>query len=296
MASTLGFIGLGVMGEPMCRNLAQKSGMSVVGCDTRAAPLDRLAADGVTRAANAAAIAQRADIIFLSLPGGDELGAICRGKDGLLAHARAGQIIIDLTTAPVGLTRELAAEFAERGVDYADAPVARTRQAARDGTLSVMVGATDAVFKRIEPLLGHIASDITHCGGVGCGQMVKILNNMVLIETVVALSEALSIARRAGLDGKVLFETLAKGSADSFALRNHGMKALLPNEFPLESFSTRYARKDLSYALELARDAQLGVPSAKLADELLAATEQAGWTEHYWPAVIHAVTSPGSND
>ena len=95
-----------------------------------------------------------------------------------------------------------------------------------------MVGADDATFARLRPLLALMGSEITQCGPVGSGQVVKILNNMVLIETVIALAEALALARRNGLDGRVLFETLTKGSADSFALRNHGMKAMLPGTFP----------------------------------------------------------------
>ncbi len=137
-----GFIGLGVMGEPMCRNLAMKSGADVIGYDLAPAPLERLGVQGVTAAATVAAVARASDVIFLSLPSGDELEAVCGGADGLLAQARAGQIVVDLGTSPVGLTRALAARFAAKAVGYADAPVARTRQAAEDGTLSVMVGAS----------------------------------------------------------------------------------------------------------------------------------------------------------
>ncbi len=140
--------------------------------------------------------------------------------------------MVDLSTAPPRLARRLYEEFNGKASAFADAPVARTRQAAIDGTLSIMVGGTKPTFERIEPLLRHMASEVTHCGDVGAGQTVKILNNMILFQTVVALAEGLSIARANGVDGKVLFETLTKGSADSFALRNHGMKALLPVGLP----------------------------------------------------------------
>ena len=157
-----------------------------------------------------------------------------------------GWTIVDCSTAPVSLARQLYAEFEGKACAFADAPVARTRQAAIDGTLSIMVGATDATFARIEPLLRTMASEVTHCGEAGAGQAVKILNNMILFQTGVALAEALTIARANGIDGKVLYETLTKGSADSFALRNHGMKAMLPGVFPERAFSTTYALKDLS--------------------------------------------------
>ena len=110
--------------------------------------------------------------------------------------------------------------------------MARTRAAAEAGTLSVMVGADPELFERARPLIATFATEITLCGPVGSGQVVKILNNMVLFETVVALSEARAIARRSGVDPQVLLETFTRGSADSFALRNHGVKAILPGEFP----------------------------------------------------------------
>src|SRR5262249_44027855 len=133
------------------------------------------------------------------------------------------------------------------------------------------------------------ATDITHCGGIGAGQVVKILNNMVLMQTVVALSEALETAKRAGLDGKLLFETLAKGSADSFALRNHGMKAMLPDIFPERAFSTEYARKDISYALDLAKSVHIKLEGAELADKLLGQTIDAGYADLYWPVLARVI-------
>ena len=126
----LGFIGLGVMGEPMCRNLASKSGGRVIGLDLAAAPLERLAAEGVIRAGSVREVADQADVIFLSLPSGAAVEAVCGGDAGLVATARAGQTIVDLGTSPVALARSLAERFAARGAGFADAPVARTREAA----------------------------------------------------------------------------------------------------------------------------------------------------------------------
>src|SRR5947209_570578 len=205
------------------------------------------------------------------------------------SRARAGQIIVDLGTSPVDLTRRIAGEFATKGARYADAPIARTRQAAEEGTLSIMVGADAETFAAIQPLLACCATEITHCGPVGSGQIVKILNNMVLAETIVALSEALVIARRAGLDGKLLFETLMKGSADSFALRNHGMKAVLPNVFPERAFSTDYMRKDIGYALDLAEDVGAKTHGAELASRLLQEASKAGFGDFYWPVVSRVI-------
>ena len=288
-SKAIGFIGLGVMGEAMCRNLASKSGRSVIGYDKSAAPLSRLADHGVVAAASTMAVAEACGVIFLALPSGQFVAQVCEGNDGLLAHARAGAMVVDLGTSPVSLTRELATRFAAKGVDYVDAPIARTRQAAEAGTLSIMVGATEAEYAALHPLLSYLATDITHCGPVGSGQIVKIMNNMVLIQSVVALSEARAVAERAGLGGKILFETLAKGSADSFALRNHGLKAIIPDIFPERAFSTEYALKDLGYALDLAKDAGLPVPGAELAASLLRDATARGYGDMYWPVLSRVV-------
>jgi len=288
MADTIGFIGVGTMGEPMCRNLARKSGVTVLAADRDPAPLQRLAADGVTTA-TIDEIAAQAKIIFLSLPGGKEVEEVCLGANGLLGKVQAGWTIIDLSTSPVSLARRLWAEFDARLIAFADAPVARTRQAAIDGTLSIMVGGSEQCFDRIQPLLRHMASEVTYCGEAGAGQACKILNNMVLFQTVVALAEALSIARSYGVDGKVLFETLAKSSADSFALRNHGMKALLPGVYPLRAFSTEYALKDLSYAIDMAEAHGVPALGADVARELMERAAELGHGKEYWPVLLKAI-------
>ena len=286
--SRLGFIGLGVMGEPICRNLAQKSGLPVLGCDRQSEPLERLAAHGV-QSAQVDEVMRECDVIFLSLPSGEVVDQLARGEGGLLALARSGQIIIDTSTSPVDTTRRLHADFAEKGVAFLDAPVARTRAAAEAGTLAVMVGAEPALYERVLPFIQTYASDVTLCGGIGSGQVVKILNNMVLFETVVALSEARAIARRSGVDAEVLLNTLSKGSADSFALRNHGLKAILPGEFPEKAFPVDYARKDLRYALELAQQTGVEARGALAVEHWFDNAQQRGHGARYFPVVSRII-------
>ncbi|MBS0531681.1 MAG: NAD(P)-dependent oxidoreductase [Proteobacteria bacterium] len=291
MPDAIGFIGLGVMGEPICRNLARKSGRLVIGFDLADAPLQRLAGVGVTRAASLAQLVAQSNVIFMALPSGKHVEEVCSGPDGLLDHAAAHHTVVDLGTSAVDLTKSLAERFAAKGADYADAPIARTRQAAEEGTLSVMVGAGEAMFAKLKPLIETFATDITRCGPVGSGQVVKILNNMVLMQTVVASAEALETAKRAGLDGPLLFETLMKGSADSFALRNHGMKAMLADTFPERAFSTKYARKDLGYALGLAQSVDIKLEGAELADRLLEQATDEGFGDLYWPVLSRVVAA-----
>jgi 3-hydroxyisobutyrate dehydrogenase-like beta-hydroxyacid dehydrogenase len=285
----IGFIGLGVMGEPMCRNLRVRGGYRVIATDLDPAPLQRLAAHGVETAAGLGALVRASSIVFASLPSGRVLEAAARAQDGVLENLRAGQLFVDLGTSPVALTRRLAADVAQRGVRYLDAPVARTRQAAEAGTLSVMVGGDAADFAAVRPVIACFASDITHCGAVGSGQVAKILNNMVLFQTVAALSEAYAIARRSGLDPALLFDTLSKGSADSFALRNHGMKAIIPQSFPERAFSVEYAKKDLAYALELAADTGVDAEGARRVDRLFDEAIAQGLGEQYHPVISRIV-------
>jgi 3-hydroxyisobutyrate dehydrogenase-like beta-hydroxyacid dehydrogenase len=289
--TVIGCIGLGVMGEPICANLLQKSGRRVRGFDLRPEPLARLAKEGLDAAASTEDAAGRAAVVFLSLPGGDELAEVA-GR--LLGAMAPGSVLVDLSTAPVDLTRDLAAQFATRGIAYADAPVARTRFAAERGELSVMVGADAATFGRIEPYLCCFATDVLHCGPVGCGQVVKLMNKMVLFEIGGAIAEALAIGRGNGVAPEMLLRALSKGSADSFALRNHTRNAMLPGSYPERAFSTRYALKDLEYALGLAAQAGIDAAGACLARERFTRAIAAGDGDRYWPVIAeHIAREPG---
>ncbi len=282
--NNIGFIGLGVMGEPICRNLVKKSGAPVLAFDLAPEPLARLRADGADVAASVADIVNKSNILFLCLPSAKHVRAVFEG-DGVLKNIRERQVVVDLGTSSVSQTRDFAKQLQAKGAVWADAPIARTRQAAQDGTLSVMVGASPDLFAAIEPLIRCFATDVTHCGDVGAGQVTKILNNMVLFETVNALAEAVAVAKHNGVDPALLLATLSKGSADSFALRNHGMKAIVPGNFPERAFSTEYALKDLSYALELAGDAGIKIRGAELIGQVLQEAIDAGSGGAYFPVI-----------
>ena len=283
--AAIGFIGLGVMGEPMCGHLARRSGLPVRAYDRRSDPLQRVAAEGVP-GMSPAEMAGHCDLILMSLPDGPAVQSVLAEIEPLL---KPGQVVVDTSTSPVEITREIGARLAAKGIAYADAPIARTREAASRGELSIMVGADDAVFAHIRPILETMGTDVTHCGPVGCGQVVKILNNMLLFQNVCALAEALAVGRRNGVSPETLLSTVAKGSGDSFALRNHGMKAMVPGNYPLRAFSTRYAMKDLSYALEMAKAAGLDLEGAELTMQRLQRSEAAGYGDDYFPAVRNVI-------
>jgi 3-hydroxyisobutyrate dehydrogenase-like beta-hydroxyacid dehydrogenase len=290
--TVIGCIGLGVMGEPISANLLRKSGCRVRGFDLREEPLARLAEQGLEAVRSADDAARDATVVFLSLPGGPELAEVA---ERLLGAMGRGTVLVDLTTAPVDLTRDLAARFTVKGIAYADAPVARTRLAAERGELSVMVGTDAATFARIEPYLRCFASDVLHCGPVGCGQVAKLMNNMVLFEIGAAIAEALAIGRESGVAPEVLLDALSKGSADSFALRNHVRNAMLPRSYPERTFSTRYAQKDLDYALALAEQAGIAAPGARLVRERFTRAIAAGDGDRYWPVVAEHIAREGGS-
>jgi 3-hydroxyisobutyrate dehydrogenase-like beta-hydroxyacid dehydrogenase len=292
-AGALGFIGLGVMGEPMCANLARRSGRAVFAFDLDPAPLERLASCGVRACASVVEVAASAEVVFLSLPSAVEVEAVCLGAAGIAAARGRTRTIVDMSTSAVEATRRIATRFAAAGIGFLDAPVARTRAAAQDGTLLIMAGGADAQFRAVEPLLACMGSDVVHCGPVGNGQVVKILNNMVLFMTGQALAEALVIGERAGVDGARLFAALARGSADSFALRNHGLKAMVPGLFPEKAFPADYALKDIRLALELAQACGVEARGAALTAEVLQATSAAGFGANYWPVLAKLIERAG---
>ena len=285
----IGFVGLGVMGGAMCRNIALKHPGDVIAFDMSSAAFAALDGTKARRAKSLQEVAEQADIVFLSLPGGLQVEQVCIGAEGLASVLKRPSIIVDLSTTTVAVARTLAERLASVGVAFADAPVARTREAAQRGELSIMVGAEAALYAKIEPLLRYMGSDVTHCGGTGCGQVVKLVNNALVFENTVAIAEMMVLSERAGVAPEVLLDAVAKGSGDSFALRNHARKSMLPRQFPEKSFPPEYVLKDISYVLELAHQVNVSAHVTELARRYYAATASNGWSGRYFPAVIEVV-------
>jgi 3-hydroxyisobutyrate dehydrogenase-like beta-hydroxyacid dehydrogenase len=285
----IGFVGLGVMGGAMCRNVALKHSGDVVAFDMNPAAFAALHGTKARFARSQEEVAEQADIVFLSLPGGQQVEQVCLGPQGLASASPPPQVIVDLSTTTVALARAVAERLAAIGIAFADAPVARTREAAQRGELSIMVGADAALYARLEPLLRYMGSDITHCGDVGCGQVVKLVNNALVFENTMAIAEMMVLGERAGVSPAVLLDAVSKGSGDSFALRNHARKAMLPRQFPEKSFPPEYVLKDISYVLELAGQVGVAAHVTRLAQRYYAATAANGWSGRYYPAVIEVV-------
>ena len=188
------------------------------------------------------------------------------------------------------MTHEIAAAFEGKGVKFVDAPVTRSAQAARDGTLSFMVGGAAEDIERARPYFDRMGQDVNHGGPVGAGQFLKLMNNMLVARITHALGEALVCARESGLvDGETLFEAMATGSADSFVLRNHGLKFMAKDHHPTESFRISYLLKDLNYAIEVAESCGVVMEGAYTNREVLERADKMGFGEKYHTVIAEAI-------
>ncbi|SPA33155.1 Beta-hydroxyacid dehydrogenase, 3-hydroxyisobutyrate dehydrogenase [Cupriavidus taiwanensis] len=290
----LGFIGLGVMGAPMCANLTRKAGVPVIGFDADPARTAIAAEAGALVAGSVAQVAGQADVVFLCLADGAATEAVGNTVlDGWHTSGRRG-MLVDMGTTSIHVTRRLAARAHATGQRFADAPVARMPEAAALGTLSIMVGGCATTVADLTPWLRCMGTDITHCGPAGTGQVVKILHNSFLFETVHALAEALAVARRHGVAGEVLFDAMELGSANCNAVRVQGRQALLPGDYPAGRFPARYALKDVSLALELAETVQVDAVVGRHTAELLRKACEAGAADRYYPVLYTLIgDAPG---
>jgi 3-hydroxyisobutyrate dehydrogenase-like beta-hydroxyacid dehydrogenase len=282
----LGFIGLGAMGSGMCANVVRKHGAPVLAYDMNPAALTEQVGNGAKAADSARDVAEAAEVIFLSLPGGKQVLEVCAE---IAEAAGPGTVVVDLSTTAVDDARSAARMLEAKQIHFADAPVARARQAAVDGTLSIMVGASRELFARIEPLLRYMGSDVTLCGETGCGQVVKLINNTLLFEQVAAIAEMMVVAERAGVTPEKLIEAVGLGSGNSFALQTHARKAMAPRDFPLKAFPMAYALKDLGYTIDLAEQTGVEPRLPRLVSEYYQAAIDAGIGEKYFPAIIEVI-------
>ena len=280
----VGFIGLGVMGMSMFKNLARCNEYTLQGFDSDNNKLNSLKKLNLKRALNIEEIFKTNDLIITCLPGGKHVEHLYY-KENALSFIRKNQIIIDMSTSQPDLMLKLEKDLKIKEAFIADAPIARTRQAAIDGTLAIMVGATNDIFEKIRPILELMGSDVMHCGPVGTGQFTKIINNMILFQNVLALSEASKIAEHYKIDTETLFKNISNCSGDSFALKNHGLKSIVRDNFPNPAFSVKYAQKDLSYALEMANQMGLSTPGSTTINNLFSKAIDEGYGDLYFPVI-----------
>jgi len=265
-------IGMGTMGAPMARNLLEAGHRVVVHNRTRERE-EPLAAEGATRAESPAAAAREVEVVLTCVSDTpDVLGVLLDQDTGAINGLRAGGLVIDCSSIAPATTREIAARFAEKNIGYVDAPVSGGSEGAIKGTLAIMCGGHEVDFTRARPVLEVLGSKLTHIGNVGCGQIAKMANQVVIAGTFLALGEALTLASKAGADPEKVVEAIGGGVAGSWILQNRSGN-MLNNTYPL-GFRTRLHRKDLGIALETARTyavpVQLASLVATIEDELIA--------------------------
>ena len=281
--TALGFIGLGVMGGPMARNLI-KAGYTVTGFDTDQGRLDRFVAAGGKPAASAAEVGRASAIVCLSLPTGDVVRQVVTGEAGLVTVMKPGTAILDLSTTEAKVAQDAAKACAAGGIAFLDAPVSGGEQGAIDATLSIMVGGEAAAFARCRQILSSMGKSVVHMGGSGMGQAAKLVNNLIVAAGFAAVCEGWALAVKAGLDPATLHEAIRGGWAGSRVMEETIPRLLTRNFVP--GGTVDIMTKDVGYALNMARTLDLPVPVTALVHELFRMAKAQGKGPKAQPVLI----------
>ena len=264
--ATLGFIGLGIMGRPMLKNLL-KAGHTVIAYNRNPKTLDACVADGAERGVSNSDVGARAAVIFTMLPDGPQVEEVVLGPDGILEGCRPGSLIVDMSSINPLVSRKIAATCAVKGVDFLDAPVSGGEPKAVEGTLAIMVGGSEENFRKAEPLLRCMGSSVTHTGAVGAGNVTKLANQIMVACNIAAMGEALALSTRCGLDPQVVFNAVKGGLAGSNVLNAKGPMLIARNFKP--GFKIRLHQKDLRNALETAEANNVYLPLTAQVQQML---------------------------
>ena len=289
------FVGLGVMGAPMARHLAQKGHDVIVYNRTAAKANDWVAAHGGTAAATPREAGQNADIVMVCVGNDDDVRSVIYGSDGVLAgiaYAGArGGIVVDHTTASATLARELSKACTDKGVGFIDAPVSGGQAGAENGQLSVMCGADDQqVFDRAYPVLMSYAKICKRLGNAGSGQLAKMVNQICIAGVVQGLSEGLYLAMAAGLNPDELVEVISQGAAGSWQMVNRS-KTMVRNEFNF-GFAVEWMRKDLAICLEEAQRLGVDLPITAIVNDFYGEVMQMGGRRWDTSSLIARLRAP----
>jgi 2-hydroxy-3-oxopropionate reductase len=258
MKKRIGFIGLGVMGRPMARNLLG-GGFELVVHSRSPGPVDELVAAGAARADGPGEVAADADVIVTMLPDTPDVELVMLGERGVHETVRPGSLVIEMSTIRPSAARALAARLAERDVGMLDAPVSGGERGAIEASLTIMVGGREDAFARALPILNVLGKRVTHVGPAGAGQIAKACNQLIVGATIQAVAEALVLAAKAGVDPDTVREALLGGFAGSKILLVHGRRMLTADFAP--GFRAALHHKDAAIVLETAREARSPVPS-----------------------------------
>jgi 3-hydroxyisobutyrate dehydrogenase len=269
----LAFVGLGIMGAPMAGHLLAAGHRVVVHTRTKA-KANELLDRGAAWAESAARAAREAEVAFVCVTDTPDVREVLLGRGGVIESARQGLIVVDHSTISPSATREMAAELTKKGTTLLDAPVSGGDVGAKNATLSIMVGGHADAFQKVEPLLRHMGKTITHCGPVGSGQLTKLVNQILVSVTNLAVSEALAFARNSGLDPEKTIAAVSGGAAGSWQLANLGPRMLKGDFAP--GFMIDLQQKDLRLVLQAAGEAKSPVLGTSLVHQLFTSAQAAG--------------------
>ena len=271
---SVGFIGLGIMGRPMALNLL-RAGYSLVVHNRTRAKEEELVSEGARAADSPREVASQCDVLITMLPDSPDVEQVyLGGDDGVIAGARSGQLLIDMSSIAPAVARAVSDAAREVGADALDAPVSGGDVGARDGTLSIMVGGSDDAFKRAAPLFDVLGKTVVHMGDAGTGQTAKACNQILVAVTIEAVSEALVLASKAGVDPERLIEVLSGGLAGNKVMEVR-RRNFLEHDFT-PGFKLALHHKDLGIALRTARELGVYVPITAIVDQMLAALTTTG--------------------
>ena len=261
----VGLIGLGIMGKPMAKNLL-KAGYDLTVSDLNKAAVDEIVAAGAKGATNAQ-IGDTCDVVLTMVPNSPQVKAVMLGEDGVAAHMKPGSVFIDMSSINPVASKEIAAELAKKGIEMLDAPVSGGEPKAIDGTLSFMVGGKQEVFDEYKDLLGAMGASVVRCGEVGAGNTTKLANQIIVACNIQALSEALTLAKMAGVDPQLVFEAIRGGLAGSTVMNAKAPMMIEGNDKP--GFKIDLHIKDLNNALDCAHTVGCPLPMTAEVQEIL---------------------------
>jgi len=273
MQGPIGFVGLGIMGRPMARNLS-KAGFSLVVHNRSQGAVEELVTAGARAAGSPEEIARQAEVIILMLPNSPDVELVALGPRGLIGGVRAGQTVIDMSTISPIVSQKVGAALAEKGVRMLDAPVSGGEKGAIEGTLSIMVGGDAAVFEEMLPILQAMGKTITRLGPLGAGGFTKLANQIIVAINLTALAEALTLAAKAGLDIELTLKALGGGLAGSRCL-DQKTPNYLAHEFK-PGFKIDLHYKDLGLIMDAARALGVPLPTTAVVQELFGALRVRG--------------------
>ena len=271
--ANIGFIGLGIMGKPMSKNLL-KAGHKLVVFDIVPALADAVVAEGAARGLSCADVASSSEVVITMLPDGPEVEQAILGPGGVLEGIRKGTAVIDMSSISPLVAQKVAAACAARGVEFLDAPVSGGEPKAIDGTLAIMVGGDPDVFQKLAPILRRMGSSVILTGPVGAGNVTKLANQIMVACNIAAMGEALVLAAKAGLDPEVVFNAVKGGLAGSTVLNAKAPMVMSRNFKP--GFRIRLHQKDLRNALLAAESMKVALPLTSLVQQMLVALMNSG--------------------